>query len=532
MSQQQSALNNRIIGESPIIRWTLFVLFIATAAILRIYHLSWQSLWNDEMFSIQISSLPLARIQSELLAQAHHPPLFFYLLHIANDLFGTNEWSLRIISAVAGALTVGGVFLIGDESFGMAPASFAAAVCCIAPFHLAYSQEGRPYALAALFCLLSLYCFWKAIRSGALFWMLWYAITALALLYTHHWGLFFVAIQAVYGLLSYKKNAIALKQLILLYLAIFIFYLPGLFGLLHQVPPPNLPAWFWAERPSPREVLDIAGAFSGTYFKMASSVFALHPPIRIAGALIVLVVCIASFWIILEKHLSEFSGYALVCFFGTLLIPFLISFKRPEIFLWYRYTVIVFPIFCLMGAGMAYHMEKRWYGIGLLLLLICTSMAGMMRYYSWEKSNVKSVVSYVERLTRSDFKLVVRPKLFSPLFNYYYRGDARQADETYLDGSLGPIIDTSSAFVLISLDVPDEIREYIDRHFLKIDERIFPGEAHMGIVVGAYRRSDKLTEPTDDLMALGTKEENSKVFQFRGEGERRLTSSAASSRRR
>ncbi len=64
----------------------------------------------------------------------------------------------------------------------------------------------------------------------------------------------------------------------------------------------------------------------------------------------------------------------------------------------------------------------------------------------------------------------------------------RRLDETYLDQPLGEIVDTAAAFVYVSLDVPNPIRDYMDGHFVKVEERRFPGEAHLGMVVGLYRQ--------------------------------------------
>ncbi len=63
-----------------------------------------------------------------------------------------------------------------------------------------------------------------------------------------------------------------------------------------------------------------------------------------------------------------------------------------------------------------------------------------------------------------------------------------QYDEAYLTGELGAIVDTARGFVYVSLDVPNGIRDYMDGHFVKTAEARFPGEAHLGIVVGAYRQ--------------------------------------------
>jgi len=187
------------------------------------------------------------------------------------------------------------------------------------------------------------------------------------------------------------------------------------------------------------------------------------------------------------------AGVIVLC--GTLGIPLAISFVRPEIFLWYRYTVIVFPLFCFCAGALA--AAARWKVVMNVALstLVLLGLYGTVRYFSWSKSNVKDVAASVERAVDGGVQTIIRPKYFAPMLNYYYRGDACQLDEAYLDSPLGGILDTTSSFVYVSLDVPNEIRDYMDKYFDKITENRFPGEAHMGMVVGVYRQKPVQDNP-------------------------------------
>jgi hypothetical protein len=112
-----------------------------------------------------------------------------------------------------------------------------------------------------------------------------------------------------------------------------------------------------------------------------------------------------------------------------------------------------------------------------------------MHYMTWQKSNVKAVAEFTDKLVTNDsVQMIIRPKTFAPLLNYYYHGTAVQYDEVYLNQPLGEIIDTAASFVYLSIDIPSEIRDYMDGHFDKLAERRFPGEAHMGMVVGWYKQ--------------------------------------------
>ena len=462
--------------------------FIAAAAGLRLSHLEHQSLWNDEMFSFEVANLPVSDIQSSLAAHYHHPPLFFYLLHYVLEWFGRSAWALRLISAAAGAITVGLVFHCSSAMFGIPAGMLSAAICLVSPFHLAYSQEGRPYALAAFLALASFCSLSAVLKERKASAMILYAAATIALLYSHHWRIFVLAAQAVHVGLERDVGAAAKRPILLCWLLIAGLYVPELPVLRNQSAGGSSPGWFWVEGPSWRELYWLAGAFSGTFFKMASSIFVSQPVVRIAGAAAAAAAIILAAAYSIGDRGNRNLRAVLACLGGTLLIAFLVSYVRPEVFLWYRYTVVVFPLFCIATGAASVH--PRWRILGLLaaVMLIVLGSLGSFRYYSWSKSNVRDVAVYADSLARTGPGILIRPQSFAPLLNYYYHGTAAQYDEAYLDKPLGGIVDTAAAFIYVSLDVPNEIRTYMDGHFLKTDERRFPGEAHMGMVVALYRQ--------------------------------------------
>ena len=460
----------------------------AAAAAIRFYHLDAQSLWNDELFSLQVSKLGLAEIQSALVAHYHHPPLFFYLLHFVLAVSGESAWSLRLISALAGSATVGLVFHYGSKMFGLRAGVAAAAICLVAPFHIAYSQEGRPYALAGLLALASCCFLFDLLERPRRGLVIVYVTVSAALLYTHHWGIFILGAQAAYVFLR-KDAAGAGKKSVLLSLALIAaFYAPEVPSLMQQSAGGSSTGWFWVEGPSWREWYWLAGAYSGTYFKLASAVFDSPAPLRWLGSCVLIGLAAVAIFEAFRKDAPTSLRFVVLCSLGTLLIPFALSVVKPEVFLWYRYTVIAFPLFCfLLGVASAADRLRQWV-IPAAGFLLAAGLFGAARYFSWQKSNAREVASCVDSLAAGGVNIVIRPASFAPLLNYYYGGNAVQFDETYLDNPLGEIVDTASAFIYVSLDVPNGIRDYMDSHFLKSFERRFPGEAHMGMVVGVYRQ--------------------------------------------
>lgn len=446
------------------------------------------------MFSFDVASRAFNDIQPTLVAHYHHPPLFFYLTHFALQSFGQTAWALRSVSAMFGTLTVGLVYLCGSKLFNLRAGIFAALLCLVSPLHLAYSQEGRPYALAGFLCLLSFYFLYVMLEEKKLRWMIPYIVTLVSLLYTHHWGIFVVASHVIVVLLSSSTQWTEKRRFLAGWVIIGLAYVPELLALKSQISASSGSDWFWVDKPSFSEVSRILTLFSSTYFKIASSVFELPTSMQVAGvAAIALIVATGIVWA--KRTDSNLAGrVVLVCCGGTLLLPFLISFFKPEVFVWHRFPVIAFPLFCVLAGGTS----ERWRTLTMpaVFVLICIGIFGSLQYFSWSKGNAKEVASFAETVTiEHHVRMIIRPREFAPLLNYYYKGTAVQYDEAYLETPLGEIVDSVDSFMYISLDVPNEIRNYMDGHFDKVTERHFPGEAHMGMVVGVYRQKPDEEDP-------------------------------------
>jgi uncharacterized membrane protein len=380
------------------------------------------------------------------------------------------------------------VYFVSARLFNRPAAAIATVVLTFSPFHLAYSQEGRPYALAGLLCLFAFYFFWLWLTTAKPLAGILYALSAFALLSTHHWGLFFLFAQAIFLLSSRDFSGEMKKQTLIIWVALAVLYIPEFLALTHQVPALNSPGFFWAQKPSASEAGHIVEAFSGTYFDMASSVFRQPVWIRILGCgasagLLYLGIC--TIW--KAKQTTPLT-YAIVCLAVTLGVPFGVSYFRPEVFLWYRYPVIVLPIAAVALAGILSMTEWKKVAIACVIVLGIVGANGIVAYGSWQKSNVKDAVGFAGGLLNAKTSLLIRPSYMAPLVDFYYKGDATQVDETYLDSSLGAVVDTASSFVYVSLESQRDIRKYFDTHFVRTDVAVFPGISNMGIVVDRYER--------------------------------------------
>ncbi len=130
--------------------WLVFGITLFALA-LRLYGISAAGLWTDEAFSWWLATNhSLSEIWRSVAAlEDHHPPLYYWLLHLWVVL-GRNEGTLRLLSALCGALAVPTIYGIGRIIGNRDVATTAALLLSVSPFHVHYSQEARMYSLVSL----------------------------------------------------------------------------------------------------------------------------------------------------------------------------------------------------------------------------------------------------------------------------------------------------------------------------------------------------------------------------------------------
>jgi 4-amino-4-deoxy-L-arabinose transferase-like glycosyltransferase len=216
-------------------RWVWFAGFFFLLALgLRIYHLDFNGLWNDEFQTERLANLSWPMMAKSLYLQKSNPPVYFSIQKIFLSVFGDSEFSLRFPSALyssAGAV----VFFLIALQLGL-NLEFAVAVGFLLSFNLAsiyYGQEARPYALVFLLSAITL-----AIRN---FWidhpsqrrLIGYITAGLLLILTHYFAALFVLtlfgadLFSVFQKKSKPKNIFKIRvaAVLILILAGFFAYL-------------------------------------------------------------------------------------------------------------------------------------------------------------------------------------------------------------------------------------------------------------------------------------------------------------------
>jgi uncharacterized membrane protein len=123
------------------------------------------------------------------------PPGFFLLLHYWFKCFAYNEFYARLLAAVLGVFGVLSMYFLGKEFKNATVGLVASFITALNWFHLYYSQEVRFYGMLFLLTALSYLFFIKSYKTNHPVYYGLYALTGIALLYTHYFGIFVLASQ-------------------------------------------------------------------------------------------------------------------------------------------------------------------------------------------------------------------------------------------------------------------------------------------------------------------------------------------------
>jgi uncharacterized membrane protein len=148
-------------------RWLWLGLIFVAGAALRFYRIDAMSLWGDEALQYEIASVgSLSEVIREAAAVANPP-----LSQIINFFFlqaGPSDFLLRLPSVLFGVASLPIFYLVATKIAPQRVALIATTLFALSPFHLWFSQEGRPYAQLLFFSLLSTQFLFAAIERGGL----------------------------------------------------------------------------------------------------------------------------------------------------------------------------------------------------------------------------------------------------------------------------------------------------------------------------------------------------------------------------
>ena len=362
----------------------ILLLLLAAAAFLRFNRLDWQSLWLDELYTMRECDPRIPWTETIRLVNAYEnkSPLYFLVVKAFFILFGHTAYVARSLSAIGGVISIYAVFLLARELFNTRAGLFAAAIACINPFLIFYSQEARSYIFIFLCAALSLLFFAKAIRNNSPWTIALCALNNVIAVYLHPYALLLILAQSIMIVIlaAGERSFKPYMKMILVYGGIT---LAGLLPVLSSIGKSSSETSTWVPEPAPGFYMD----YFFEYFGNAD----LIRPFLYMGLL--------SYFISLflnaenpgprSKKLDS-SGIFLL-FMLTLLSVFLVSYifsisRIPALVI--RYTILTLPVFiCVLSAGFS-SFRLRQVGnflVTVFFILSAIHLFSVQKYYSAAK---------------------------------------------------------------------------------------------------------------------------------------------------
>ena len=383
----------------------ILVLLVALSFFLRTRALE-VGFWIDEGLSVGIASFPLSEIPG-VLRMDGSPPLYYLLLHLWMDVFGTSEPATHALSVLFALLAVPAALWAGTTIFGRRVGWLAALLAALNPFLTIYAQETRMYSLVILLSILATGAFVNAFVLRRRAYVAVFAALLAVMLYTHNWSLFFtvgtLAALAVAARASAERRAL-LRDASFAYGAAALVYLPWVPTLVYQALHTGAP---WSNPPSP---LELVGGLSTLLAGQGSLV-----AVVLAGGVGIIRILEGP----MTRHRTAILA-TLAIAFATLLTGWLVSQFTPA---WAnRYLgVLVGPIIIAVAAGLS-----RAGRLGLVALALV--VAFWSGYWATDqKSNVAKLERlFGERIRSGDVILSTQPEQV-PVIAYYFGYDHEYA---------------------------------------------------------------------------------------------------------
>ena len=218
----------------------ILMLIVILGAGLRFYNLDQESLWTDEMVTLNhlnSNNLITSVKEAELM-----PPGYFILLSFWTNHLGVSEFSLRFLSAIFDLLSIILIYFLGKELFGSKVGVFSSLLYATTMLNIVYAQEARPYSLFGCLALLSTLIFvllyqrnYSTIKEKNSWWWVAYILINAFALYMNYMAIFVLAFQALVLFICNKKIIRSLlKKYYFSVAVVILLFIPGMFILWSQ----------------------------------------------------------------------------------------------------------------------------------------------------------------------------------------------------------------------------------------------------------------------------------------------------------
>jgi mannosyltransferase len=383
------------------------ILAIATA--LDLFHLGARSLWLDESTSVAFAQLGWNTLGKILWHGEANMALYYGLLHVWVGLFGSSEFTVRMLSASIAVGAVGAIYALGTRLFDSRIGLISALLLAVNAYNVAYAQEARSYSLLVLLVTLASLAFLRMLaRPSRLNFVLCVTESVLAV-YAHFFAILVLA--AHWLSVVFLRRLWATLRIVLMSAAIICLLLVPLVyvamrhtGLINSI-----------SRPSIRDVLELLYALTGASPTGNKALLAMY-----------FMACLATLVVAIRQSVSLALSYEawrywflLAWFACPIFLALGVSIVKP-IFVPYYLIICLPPLVLLASLGIS-RIRARYAAITVLIVISAMSLYEDARYYRIPaQEDWRGAVSYVASHGRSGEGLVFYPAYLQQPYDYYH----------------------------------------------------------------------------------------------------------------
>jgi mannosyltransferase len=120
---------------------------LVAGALVRFWHVTGQSPFLDEAFSLKIGAEPIGQLLHDTAYRDVQPPLFYLFTHAVLGIVHWPAWDFRLLTAPFGLITIVATWAIGRKTAGSQCAAFAAIFVALAPGVVLWDRLFRMYSI-------------------------------------------------------------------------------------------------------------------------------------------------------------------------------------------------------------------------------------------------------------------------------------------------------------------------------------------------------------------------------------------------